>query len=143
MPDPDSYFQRHLYLGGFPTVPYTGNDHTVLPSEENERHYLAYGPMVRALKGRVWVLEPRVVEVDGDVAKANVFETPRAHVVFVGLAPKVDRVRLTVRGVGTRARVLQPGVATDSTISATGSPATSTWDVPLVRGCAMLLIDKT
>lgn len=141
MPDPDSYFQRHLYLGAFPTVPYTGNDHTVLPSEENERHYLAYGPMMRALKGRTWVLEPGVVEVEGDAARANVFETKSAHLVFVGLAPRTDHVRLTLRGVGQQARVLHPGAA-ETTASGSGDRARSTWDVPLARGCAMLVIAK-
>lgn len=142
MPDPDSYFQRHLYLGAFPTVPYTGNDHTVLPSEENERHYLDYGPLVRALKGRTWVLEPGVVEVRGNAAKANVFETALTYVVFVGLAPKAERVHLTLRGVGRQARVLHPGEPVVTTAFASGDRERSEWEIPLRRGCALLVIDK-
>ena len=56
--DPDEYFQRHLYMGAFPTVPFLGNDHSVLPSKANERLYLDYGPLLNALRGRTWLLKP-------------------------------------------------------------------------------------
>ena len=61
--DPDEYFQRHLYMGAFPTVPFPGNDHSVLPSEANDRLYLDYGPLFNALRGRTWLLKPGVVEM--------------------------------------------------------------------------------
>ena len=40
--NPDEYFQRHLYMGAFPTIPFPGNDHSVLPSDANDRLYLDY-----------------------------------------------------------------------------------------------------
>jgi hypothetical protein len=141
-PDPDAYFQRHLYLGAFPTIPVPGNDHTIVPDEWNEPLYLAYGPLFNAIKARKWILTPGVVEVEGNSAKANAFETPQGYVVFVGLAPAAGNARVTVRGLNTQAKVLHPGEANHKTLSADGTLQSAVFDVPLKHGCAMLLLAR-
>jgi NPCBM/NEW2 domain len=143
-PDPDLYFQRNLYLGSFPTVPYPGNDHTVVPDEWNERQYLDYGPLFDQLRGRKWLLKPGVARVDGGAAKVNVFETKAGTVVFVGLAGGLDRVRLTLHGLGKEARVLYPGESSEAVLEATATDgdAEAEFDVPLRRGCAMLILGR-
>ena len=141
-PDPDVYFQRLLYLGAFPTIPYPGNDHTINPSEWNESYFLDYGPLFNAIKERMWYLIPGAVEVEGNAAKVNTFETPLAYVVFVGLAPEVSNASLKVRGLGTQARVLHPGGKASPDLRAIGTLRSATFDLPLKRGCAMLVLPK-
>ena len=139
--DPDEYFQRHLYLGAFPTVPFPQNDHSVLPSEANDRLYLDYGPLFNALRGRTWLLKPGIVEVPDGTAKANVFETPAHYVVFVGLAGKKNNVQVKLRGLPGAATVLHPGGAGGNAELRIGEGGSST-EVPLVRGCAILILSK-
>ena len=44
-PNPDAYFQQHLYLGAFLTIPFPGNDHCINPDQAAEKYYLDYGPL--------------------------------------------------------------------------------------------------
>jgi hypothetical protein len=140
--DPDEYFQRHLYMGSFPMVPYPENDHSIQPSGESEHFYLDYGPLFKALKGRTWVLKPAVItSVDGR-AKANLFETPDHYVAFVGLAGQQKVVQLKVKGVFGSAKLLHPGEKSEINLQSHDSDGTTILDVPLKRGCAMLLFQK-
>ncbi len=141
-PDPDVYFQRHLYLGSFLTVPVRGNDHSIAPDEWNEKLYLDYGPLFNALKGRTWVLRPGVVQVKDDTATANVFETPAHHAVFVGLARERQNVQVALSGLSDKAKVLHPGETGEIVLQATEEASSAVFDVPLKRGCAMLILDK-
>ncbi len=141
-PDPDAYLQRHLYLGAFPTVPYPGNDHTMLPTAWNERLYLDYGPLFNAMRGKKWVLTPGVVSVDDPAVKANVFEVPGGYLVFVGLAHRLARARVTLRGLGARAHVLYPGERDEVTLDSVVSGDSAVFDVPLKRGCALLKLAR-
>jgi hypothetical protein len=141
-PDVDTYFQRLLYLGAWPTVPYPGNDHTILPEERNEREYRAYGPLFDAIRGRRWVLEPRVIVADYGVAKVNLFETDAGFVAFVGLAGAATSARVTTRRAGRSARVLHPGAPAPVVLQPTEGGVMSRWTVPLVRGCALLLLPR-
>jgi len=147
-PDPDAYFQRHVYLGVFPTAPVPGNDHTITPSPDVDRWYLDYGPLFAALRGRKWVLTPHAVEVAGIAAKANVFAVPDGYVVpvtFGGAAPSVT-VRLGLPDLAGRegderaVEVWQPG--SDQPVAAKLARRGNGWeiDVPLKRGCALVKI---
>ncbi len=139
--DPDEYFQRHLYMGAFPTIPVTGNDHSVLPSESNDRLYLDYGPLFNELRGRTWLLKPGVIEVADGNAKANIFETPQHYVIFVGLAGQEDHAKLLLRGVSGTAKLLYPGSSEKKSLAINQS-APAAVEVPLKRGCAMLILNK-
>lgn len=139
--DQEEYLQRHLYMGAFPTVPFPANDHSVLPSEENERLYLDYGRMFNALRGRTWFLRPGVIEVAKGNAKANIFETPSSYVIFAGLAGKDKSAQIVLRGVSGTAKILYPGVADSGSLQIEQHEPT-TVEVPLQRGCAMLILNK-
>ena len=91
--EPDAYFQRHLHLGAFLTVPLPGNDHTLLPDPEIERYYLDYGPLLDALRGKRWLLLPHVIRVEGEKALANVFEVPGGYVIPVTFGGKESAAR--------------------------------------------------
>ena len=139
--DPDAFFQRLLYMGAFPTVPLRGNDHSVLPSEANERLSLDYGPLFNALRGRTWLLKPGIVEVADGNSKANVFETPSHYVIFVGLAGQRTNAQIRVRGLSGTAQVLHPGEGDHAHLQLDQN-GSAVLEVPLKRGCAMLILNK-
>jgi len=140
--DPDEYFQRHLYMGAFPMVPCPGNDHAILPSPEHDRLYLEYGPLFNQLKARTWLLKPGVISVAEGIARANIFETPGHYVIFVGLGKQQKNAQVRVRGSVTKARLFHPGEASESTLSAESQKEVQVFDVPLKRGCGMLVLEK-
>jgi hypothetical protein len=140
-PDPDLFFQRHLYMGVFPTVPYPGNDHTINPSAWAEKYYEDYGPMLDALRGRTWALWSRAIEVEGG-AKANLFETPEGYVVPVVFGGKAVSARVSVRGMRgidehSTFEAIFPGGARE-TLKAQRRGGVWVLGVPLRRGCAMV-----
>ncbi|MEW6071343.1 MAG: hypothetical protein AB1726_01950 [Planctomycetota bacterium] len=144
-PDPDAYLQRHLYLGAFPTVPFPGNDHTILPSPAAEAIYLDYGPLFAALRGRRWVLRPDVVSVAGGAARANVFETEAGCVVPVVLGGAATAARVTLHGLPgiapgapPAAAVLHPGAGEETSLPGRWEGERLLLDVPLVRGAAVV-----
>lgn len=147
-PDPDAYFQRHLYLGIFPTAPVPGNDHTILPSPATDHWYLDYGPMFAALRGKKWVLAPHAVEVIGATAKANVFAVPDGYAVPVTFGGAAGSVTVQLRlpnlpaGGGPEPlwEVLQPGREEKLVGKATRSGDGWRLEVPLYRGCALVRI---
>ncbi len=147
-PDPDAYFQRHLYLGVFMTAPVPGNDHTITPAPATDRWYLDYGPLFAALRGKKWVLEPHAVEVVGALAKANAFAVPGGYVVPVAFGGTAARVTVNVRlsglsgktGAAPVCEVLHPGVGKPLSVKCLRTGDNWQIKVPLQRGCAMLLI---
>jgi hypothetical protein len=144
-PNPDLFFQRHLYMGVFPTVPYPGNDHTINPSAWAERYYEDYGPLLDALRGRTWALWPHPIEADGS-AKANLFQTPGGYVIPVVFGGKAASVRVTARGlkgIDDRAtfEALLPG---GGSVLVRADRHGDEWqlDVPLRRGCAVVRLSR-
>jgi hypothetical protein len=94
---PDNYFQTLLYMGVFPTAPVTGNDHTIVPDPVTDPYYLQYGPLLNTLRGRKWVLEPHVVEVEKEAAKANLFKVPDGFVMPVVFVQSDQPVKVKIR----------------------------------------------
>ncbi len=145
-PDPDALFQRHLHLGVFPTVPMTGADHTIAPDPWCDRYYLDYGPLLAAIRGKRWVLQPHVISVRNRAALANLFQVRGGYSIPITFAKYVDFVTLTLRNFPRRgervisARVLHPGEDHTSTIHVriVGSDVEMT--VPILRGCAVVTL---
>lgn len=143
---PDTFFQRLLYLGVFPTAPFPGNDHSILPSEYADKWYLAYGPLFNQLKGRKWVLDPNVIKVVGGNAKANIFEVPDGYAIPVVLADQgVEKVTVELKRGGRfssaenyKIEVIQPGIHTAVDIKAIPVGNRLQLQVPLHHGCAMV-----
>jgi len=146
-PDPDAYFQRHLYLGAFLTVPYPGNDHCIDPDTWAEKYYTDYGMLLMALKGREWVMAPHVIDVENDAAKANVFKVNGKIIVPIVLGG-VNRqasviLRLPPSELGTKSltiKVLYPGETKWTTLETIKFAKEIRLTVPLKRGCALLNI---
>lgn len=147
-PDPDVFFQQRLYLGVYPTAPFPGNDHTIPPSEWAEPFYLDYGPLFDAIRGKRWVLQPHVVEVQNRVAKANLFEVPGGFALPVVLGGDATTAHVLLRNLplgkrngNLKARFLHPGESEWKPLPPVHANRTLEIEVPLKRGCAMLMLD--
>lgn len=146
--DPDAYFQRHLYLGVYPTAPFPGNDHTILPSPQADQWYLDYGPLLDLMRGKKWVLEPHVIEVEGSTAKVNLFEVPGGYVAPVVFGGKAQSVRVVVRKPSALAKwparpvvqAFHPGSDQPVPVKTTVKGDLLYLTVPLQRGCAMVCL---
>lgn len=146
--NPDTYFQRHLYMGAFLTAPVPGNDHTILPDAEIEKHYLAYGPLLNAMQGRKWLLLPHVVKAMDKGVKVNLFEVPYGYVLPVTFAADRSNTTVIIRGLTKngknkfRIEALHPNTKTPIKVSVEAEADTLKLNVPLIRGCAMVKLQK-
>lgn len=145
--DPDGYFQRHIYLGAFLTVPFPGNDHCITPDEWATKYYLDYGMFLNALKGREWILEPHIVEVKDDIAKANAFKVKDKMIVPVVFGGQAKMATVVVKLPGTLnkknklvIKILHPGQKSWTVLTTTKYTKTLTINVPMQRGCALISI---
>ncbi len=144
-PTPDEFFQRHLYMGSFVTVPFREVSHTLpLSGPEVDRQFLDYGPLFDALRGRQWVLQAGVIRADGEGVKANVFEVPGGFVVPVGFAGQRASVTVRLQGLPWpegvsqfRAESIRPGELAWAPLKSEERSGTIELEIPVVRGCAM------
>jgi hypothetical protein len=142
-PDPDRYFQVFLYMGVFPTVPFPGNDHTILPSATAEAHYERYGPLLDTLRGRTWVLRADVIRVVEDGIKANIFSVPGGYTIPVVFGNESKTATVMLRMYpdleleSCTWTVLHPGSPGIVEIQASNIDGMLELDVPLRHGCAV------
>jgi len=146
-PDPDAYFQHHIYMGAFVTVPFPGNDHCITPDKWADKYYADYGLFFTALKGREWILSPHVAEVENNLAKANAFKTKAGIIVPVVLAGNAQKasilLRLPYSALEKRdleIKVLHPGEKTWRVLKKVKFTKVMKAEVPLERGCALICI---
>jgi hypothetical protein len=147
---PDAFFQRHLYMGAFLTAPVPGNDHCMLPDPQREQYYFDYGPLFDALRGKRWLLLPHVVRVEGEKALANIFEVPGGYAVPIISGGKEASVQVVLQGLpnltgqkGFRIEAIHPAEAKSVAVAASEEGNVLRLNVPLKRGCAMLLLKHT
>jgi ribosomal protein L2 len=94
------------------------------------------------MKSRQWVLEPHVISVENDLAKANIFKIPDGYSIPV-VYGESDRVRVRLSNIHdlnsqTTCLAYHPGK--ERPVAVNLSKAGKDWyiDVPLERGCAMI-----
>jgi hypothetical protein len=145
-PDPDAFFQRYLHLGVYPMAPFPGNDHSLRPSAWVDRQYLDYGPLLSAMRGKKWVLQPHCVESATPGVKVNLFQVPGGYALPVTLGGQAKFAVVCLRNLPGLDRLgckaLHPGQDTPAAVTATLKDDSLTLDVPLKRGCAMVLLRK-
>jgi hypothetical protein len=144
-PDPDSFFQRHLLLGVYPTAPYPWNNHCINPEKSADQEFSDYGPLLDAVRGKKWVLTPHCVEIVNHAAKANLFRVTNGWVAPVTFGSTNTSVTLKIGLVpglkaGVRCQALHPGETKPSPIPAVWKHGGLEVQVPLQRGCAMVSI---
>lgn len=145
--DPDNYFQRHLYMGAYPMAPVEDNDHSILPSPTSDQPYFDYGPLLNAMRGKKWVLEPHCIEVAKDAAKVNLFSVFDGWVAPVVFGPKDGMVTVLIRNVPGIAgnldvEAILPGIEKPLSVSMKIKEGSLELKVPVHCGCAMVTIRK-
>ena len=141
-PNPDAFFQRHLYLGAFPTAPYPFNHHCITPEPLADMHYMEYGPLLDAMRGRTWVLAPGCVESLTPGVKVNLFRVPGGYAVPVTFGGKAGSACVRLRNLPGLDRAtctaLHPAAEGPGLVSSAFKDGALELQVPLVRGCAMV-----
>ena len=125
-------------------APFPGNDHSLRPGPWVDRQYLDYGKMLDAMRGKQWVLEPHCVESSTPGVKVNLFHVPGGYalpVTFGGPAPFASvRLRNLPGLQRLRCEALHPGADKPLAVALTPGEDGVILQVPLKRGCAMLLL---
>jgi hypothetical protein len=127
--------------------PFPGNDHSIKPDPEIDKWYLDYGPLMIAMKRRKWILEPHVISVKNNLAKANLFSIPKGLYIPVVYAKKgVTNAIVTFKNVGggkiKSCKVYSPGKKEPATIEFTVDNDNVTINVPIERGCGIVVVNK-
>jgi hypothetical protein len=143
--DPDSFFQRHLLLGVYPSAPFPQNDHLIQPDPSVDAQYMVYGPLMDAMRGKRWVLEPHCIEVQNHAAKANLFAVSGGWVAPITFGPRDGTVTVVLRNFSAVRQRMQcdallPGVSEPEAVQASWRDGSLELQVPLKRGCAMLRV---
>jgi hypothetical protein len=105
---------------------------------------LAYGPLLTAMRGKKWVLTPHCVETTTPGVKVNLFEVPGGYALPVAFGDKAETAIVQVRNITGLAKLkvvaLHPGVDVPAPVISKWKDGVLTLTVPLVRGCAMVLL---
>jgi hypothetical protein len=127
-------------------APFPGNDHSIRPDEWTDKQYLDYGPLLSMMKGKKWVLLPHCIDVEKNLADANLFRVPGGYVIPVVFGRQEDPVFVNVRnipGLGNAiCSAVYPGSAEVIALKSEVQAGSLKIKVPLVRGCAMLKIEN-
>ena len=142
----DNFFQKYLYMGVFPMCPFPGSDHSIQPGDSVDKLYLDYGPLMKLMKERKWVLSAHVISVKNNAAKANVFSTPGGYLfpLVYGKQQKIQvSILLPVTPGKFKCLAYYPGMEKPIEITYTKEKDKIIVDMDLVRGCSMLLLQTT
>jgi len=145
----DAFFQKYLYMGVYPMCPFPGNDHSIQPDPVVDSYYIDYTPLLSMLPGKEWVLKPHVAEIEQQQAKVNIFKTANGYMIPV-VYGKSAKVRLILRTVflnlhslkPARYQAFYPGGENPVWLNATEKNGFTYLDIPLQRGCAVLLLTE-
>ena len=111
-----------------------------------DRQYLDYGPLLSAMRGKKWVLEPHCVESATPGVKVNLFQVPGGYALPVTSGGQSESATVCLRNLPGLDRLgceaLHPGQDTPAAVTATLKDDSLTLHVPLKRGCAMVLLRK-
>ncbi|MBO9609630.1 MAG: hypothetical protein J7639_26980 [Paenibacillaceae bacterium] len=145
--DPDRYFQQNLYLGTFVTAPFPTNDHTIRPGTAYDAYFTDYGPLLAAMVGKKWVLEPHCVAVMDDAAKANLFRVDGGWAIPVVFGGTNEAAVVAIRNIPgvdgkMRAKAFLPGLEQAQPVEALPASEGLHLQTPLGRGCAMIVLEK-
>jgi hypothetical protein len=128
-------------------VPVAGNDHGIgQVSQEKRQPFLDYAPLLKAIRGKKWVLEPDCVQVEGEKTRGNMFEVPGGFVlpvVFGGEAKQAEVILNGIKEIGlnTPVSVLHPGTDGVTEIPVRDASGGVRLIVPLRRGCALVKVE--
>jgi len=144
-PNPDEAMQKYLYMGVFPMAPFPANDHSLRPSEWIDQLYLDYGPLLKQLKGKKWVLEPHAIEVKDNNAKVNIFKTFEGYAVPVVFAKDNKNVQIVIKKSVLEKKsynitAILPGNEKEIQVKSRVEKDKVFIDSPVKRGCSMIVL---
>lgn len=141
----DAFFQKYLYMGVYPMCPYPGNDHSIQPSDTVDAYYLQYGPLMKLMQQRKWILSANPVSVKNDAAKANIFSVPEGYLIPV-VYGKEKKVQLSIRPPAIfdnmKCLVYYPGSNAPLELDFQENGDLIIINVDLNRGCGMVVLKK-
>ncbi len=104
-----------------------------------------YGPLFAAMRERKWVLLPHAIRVEGEVAKANLFQVSDGYVIPVVMGGSAPSAKVTIssiaeihEGKAIHCELLYPGDTEWKEFGFSKGSNSITVTVPLQRGCAMI-----
>ena len=132
-------------MGVYPSAPHPQNDHLIQPDPSVDAEYMVYGPLMDAMRGKKWALEPHCIVVEGGGAKANLFAVPGGYAAPVTFGPQDGTVKVILRNLpglteGVHCEALLPGVQQPQAVRTAFKNGALELQVPLKRGCAMVRI---
>ncbi|MGV8093987.1 MAG: hypothetical protein AB2L24_19160 [Mangrovibacterium sp.] len=140
--DPDAFFQRHLVMGAYPTAPLPGNDHTILPDPETDQYYLDYGPLLKVIHGKKWVLESHCAEAENPGILVNLFQVFDGYALPVTFGGKASGAKVRVKNIpelnNMTCTAVYPGEKGSHALESKFRDDVLLIDVPLKNGCAMI-----
>jgi hypothetical protein len=142
----ERFLQTCLYLGVYPMCPLPGNDHGLgWGTPKNRRPFLDYGPLLKMMRGKKWVLEPYCVETTTPAVKVNLFEVPGGYVIPVTFGGQSESAIVRVRNVRgldkARCAALKPGGEALQAVVSSPKDGVLEIQVPLKHGCAVVKMD--
>jgi len=145
--NPDYLIQKFLYLGVYPMAPYTEANHSLVATEYADSVFADYGLMFQQLKGKEWIFDANPVQVKNKEAKANIFKTNNGLIVALmlgnpnkySLAIRLNDIKRYFQEDKCRAFIIHPGSLKMKSMKI-NSFSDQDIEVPLVRGCAMLVL---
>ena len=145
LPDPDAMMQRYLYLGVFPMAPFPDNDHALRPTPLVDSILIDYGPLLKQMVGKKWILKPHVVKVENNMARVNIYRNEKGYAIPVtyGGSHPVVKVIIDTRQLnasGFKITAMHPGSEEQVPVRSGIKDKFLELDVPLKRGCAMVLL---
>jgi hypothetical protein len=139
---PDAFFQRHLVMGAYPTAPLPGNDHTILPNPRIDQYYLDYGPLLKAIRGKKWVLESHCAETENPGILVNLFQVFDGYALPVTFGGKALSAKVRVKNIpelnNMTCTAIYPGEKGSHALEPKIKDDVLLIDVPLKNGCAMI-----
>lgn len=140
----DKFFQKYLYMGVFPMCPFPMNDHSITTSKDIDEYYLEYGPLFSKLKGKEWILEPELVNIQNKAASINLFKVAEGYAIPV-VYGKEKTITIDLKADARwdkRLHVLAyyPGEEHPTPIQPQRKGNGYQLTVPLKRNCALLLL---
>ena len=140
----DSFFQKYLYMGVFPMCPFPNNDHSITQAPDVDKLYLDYGPLMKLMRGREWVLNTHVVNAKDQMARVNIFKIKGGYSIPVVYARKdsieVYLTDLTELKDQLSCQAWHPGSENPVDVKYKTDGKTITLTVPVKRGCAMVYL---
>jgi hypothetical protein len=142
----DRFFQKYLYMGVFPMCPFPNNDHSITQSSDIDQFYLDYGPLMKLMQGREWVLKPHVVSAKDHLARVNIFKIKGGYSIPVVYGEK-EKVEVVLNDVddlkdGFSCLAYHPGCEQPVKVEYIKNEKKIILNIPLIRGCAMLYLSN-